>query len=107
MSIQVEHAEFRTAVHDVAEAGAALRHARDRIDGEVDALLRDGWSGAAARSYADGWADWRAASDTVLEGLLAMGRLLDTFHADVTARDLDADASLDQISVRILERLEP
>ncbi len=107
MSIQVEHAEFRSAVHDVHEAGAALRHARDGIDREVDALLDDGWTGAAARSYADGWADWRAASDTVLEGLLTMGRLLDAVHADLTERDLDADASLDPIAGRLVERLEP
>ena len=67
----------------------------------------DGWTGAAARSYADGWADWRAASDTVLEGLLTMGRLLDAVHADLTERDLDADASLDPIAGRLVERLEP
>ena len=107
MSIQVEHAEFRSAVHDVHEASAALRHARDGIDREVDALLGDGWRGAAARSYADGWADWRAASDTVLEGLLTMGLLLDAVHADLTERDLGADASLDPIAGRLVERLEP
>ncbi len=107
MSIQVEHAEFRAAVNDVHEAGVALRHARDGIHREVDALLDVGWTGAAARSYADGWADWRAASDTVLEGLLTIGRLLDAVHADLTERDLDADSSLDPIAERLADRLEP
>lgn len=105
MSIQVDHDAFRTGVADIGDAGELLRRARDDIDRDVDQLLREGWSGVAARSFADGWTDWQAAADDVLEGLLAMGGLLTAVHADLTERDLDSSSSLDQTARRITDRL--
>ena len=108
MNIEVDHPAFRTAVGDVdAGADALAGRQRDDIDREVDSLLSGGWTGAAAESFADGWADWRSAADDVLDGLVAMGRLLDAVHADLTDRDLDARSHLDPIADRISRRLGP
>ncbi len=107
MSIEVDHRAFRTAVGDVDAGAEALRAACRDIDREVDSLLSGGWTGAAAESFAGGWAEWRSAAGDVLDGLVVMGQLLDAVHADLTDRDLDARSHLDAVAQRITARLEP
>lgn len=105
MTIQADHAAFRTAARDIDRAGESLHRARTGIDHDVDQLLGEGWSGIAAQSFAEGWQQWGEAADDVLDGLLAMGRLLTAVHLDLTERDLDAEDGVDEIARRITARL--
>ncbi len=107
MNIEVDHPAFRSAVGDVNAGADALRAASRDIDREVDSLLSGGWTGAAAESFAGGWAEWRSAAGDVLDGLVAMGQLLGAVHSDLTDRDLDARSHLDVVAHRISRRLDP
>ena len=78
-----------------AAAADRLRADRDRVARQVDALLDGGWSGPAATAYAEGWADWCAGAERVLDGLVTMGRLLDAVHLDLTERDLGSQSDLE------------
>jgi WXG100 family type VII secretion target len=105
MNIQVIHEAFRTASYDVHTGAGQLRAARDRVDREVDGFLDTGWTGAAASSFGQGWDAWRVAAQDVLDGLVAMGQLLDAAHQDFVVSDAGSQARLDQIAQRIVERL--
>jgi WXG100 family type VII secretion target len=107
MDIEVDHRAFRTAVGGVTAGADALRAASRDLDREVDSLMSGGWTGAAAESFAGGWAEWRSAAGGVLDGLVAMGQLLEAVHADLTDRDVDARSHLDAVARRITTRLEP
>ena len=56
-------------------------------------------------AFAEGWAQWQSGAMDVLDGLLAMSRLLEAAHNDITHRDMESQASLDRIAGRILARL--
>lgn len=99
--ISLDRTAFRAAVADVRAAAERLRDDRDRVAREVDGLLDGGWSGAAASAYAEGWADWKRAADTVLHGLAAMGGLLDAAHADLTRGDVSSGDSLTRLTARL------
>ena len=101
MDVTVEHQAFRAAVADVEAAAERLRSDRDRVARQVDVLLDGGWSGTAATAYAEAWASWCSGADRVLEGLVAMGRLLDAVHVDLTSRDHDAQAGLSRLTARL------
>jgi WXG100 family type VII secretion target len=104
MAIELDHEAFRTAIGDVQRATAVLSDEREAIGREVEALL-DGWTGIAGEAFAEGWAQWQGGAVEVLDGLLAMGRLLDAVHEDLTYRDTESQASLDRLTGRILARL--
>jgi WXG100 family type VII secretion target len=101
MDVCLEHPAFRAAVADVAAASDRLRADRDRAAHQVDVLLDGGWSGAAAAAYAEGWSDWCAGAERVLDGLVAMGRLLAAVHADLTERDLGSQSGIDRLTARL------
>ena len=101
MTIEVDHQAFRTGVADVRRGADDLHATRDGIRRDVESLLDGGWTGVAAESFAEGWADWRAGADAVLEALTTMGRLLEAVHADLTERDLDALSHLDRLTARL------
>jgi WXG100 family type VII secretion target len=101
MDILVEHPAFRAAVADVSAAAERLRTDRDRVARQVDVLLDGGWSGSAAAAYTEGWSDWCAGAEQVLDGLVAMGRLLDAVHLDLTERDLCSRADLTRLAGRL------
>ena len=105
MSIQVIHIAFRTAIHDVRAGAGQLRAALDRVDREVDGFLDTGWSGAAAVSFDQGWDAWRVAAQDVLDGLVAMGQLLEAAQQDFMVADVASQTRLDKIAHRIVERL--
>ncbi len=105
MNIQVIDKAFRTAIHDVQTGAGQLRASRDRVDREVDGFLDTGWSGAAAISFGQGWEAWRIAAQDVLDGLVAMGQLLDAAQQDFQVADVASQTRLDQIAQRIVERL--
>ena len=105
MTIALDHDTFRTTVADVAHRADLLGAARDRIGHEVDGLLDGGWSGVAADSFAEAWSEWRSAAGDVVDGLVAMAQLLEAVGADLTARDVDAQAALSRVADRIVARL--
>ena len=105
MTLELDHQAFTTAVADVRTGADTFHDARQRITLEVDALLDDGWTGLASDAYAEGWADWQRAAGDVLDGLVAMGRLLEAVHADLATRDTDTQVTLDRVAQRILARL--
>lgn len=100
-TITADHPAFRAAVDDVRRAAELLRDERDRIAREVDGLLADGWSGGAASAFADGWAKWQRGADNVLDGLVAMGCLLEAVHVDLLRTDRTSAADLDRIAGRL------
>ena len=105
MTIELEHQTFDSAVADVRAGADAFHEARRRITHQVETLLDGGWTGVAADSFTEGWLDWQRAAGDVLDGLVAMGGLLDSVHADLGNRDQDCRDALEQVSHRILARL--
>lgn len=105
MTIHLVHAAMRTAIGDVTRARDLLADQRVRADQRMSGFLGGGWTGAAADSFADAWADWKVAADRVEGGLDAMQQLLDAAHRDLTVQDDDSQRALDQISQRIVDRL--
>ncbi|WP_345526745.1 WXG100 family type VII secretion target [Nocardioides endophyticus] len=101
MDVRLEHPAFRATVADVAAAADRLRTDRDRVTRQVDVLLDGGWSGPAAAAYAEGWSDWCAGAERVLDGLVEMGRLLAAVHADLTERDLGSQSAIDRLTARL------
>ena len=101
MELSADHPAFRAAISDVIAAADRLRDDRDRVARQVDVLLDGGWSGPAATAYAEGWDDWCAGAERVLDGLVTMGRLLDAVHRDLTERDLGARTGLDRLAARL------
>jgi WXG100 family type VII secretion target len=101
MELSADHPAFRSAVADVAAAADRLRSDRGRVTRQVETLLDGGWSGPASAAYAEGWSDWCAGADRVLDGLVAMGRLLDAVHLDLASRDEDARADLSRLVGRL------
>jgi len=101
MELSADHPAFRAAVADVTAAADHLRRDHDRVSHQVDVLLDGGWSGPAAVAYAEGWSDWCAGAGRVLDGLVAMGRLLDAVHGDLTERDLGSQSALARLSGRL------
>ncbi len=104
MTIALDHEAFRTAIADVQRAAAVLSDDCEAIGREVEALLQ-GWTGVAGAAFAEGWAQWQSGAMEILDGLLAMSRLLEAAHDDITHRDIESQASLDRVTGRILARL--
>lgn len=92
---------FRVTVTQIEAAAARLRADRDRISGQVETLLDGGWRGAAATAYGEGWAEWHAGADRVLDGLETMVRLLRAVEVSFEERDHDAGASVHRIRARL------
>lgn len=92
---------FRVTVAQIEAAASRLRADRDRISGEVEALLDDGWRGAAATAYAAGWSEWRDGADQVLAGLEAMVALLREVEVSFEERDVAVGASAHRIRARL------
>jgi len=100
MTIALDHDAFLTAVADVRRGAAVLGDEREAIGRDVDALL-DSWTGIAGDAFAEGWAEWQRGALEVLDGLRAMGRLLEAVHGELAGRDLDSQAGLDRITARL------
>lgn len=107
MTIELDHATFRDTLADVHAAVDTIRSTTAGIDRDVTALVAGGWTGIAARSFAEAWTDWRRAADEVGSGLLALGQLLEAVHLDLATRDQDAAAAVDTVARRIVTRLGP
>lgn len=103
--INVTHAAFAEAIRDVRDAASRLHSDRDRIDDRVSSYLGSGWTGIAADSFVEAWADWKTGATDVLEGLVAMGELLDATQKDFIQQDDASEQAMNQIAGRIIDRL--
>ena len=103
--INLTHDAFAKAKADVAHGVERLQRDRSTIDQRVSGFLGRGWTGVAADSFVEGWGEWKDAAGEVLEGLRAMGELLDAAHHDFIAADDSSQQSLDQLSARLVDRL--
>ncbi len=103
--VGVVHGAFAQAIGDVRDGAGRLRHDRDRIDDRVSGYLGSGWTGVAAESFVEAWSEWRAGSSDVLEGLVAMGELLEATHRDFVEADEASEQSMNRVAARIIERL--
>lgn len=105
MTIELIHQAFNKGKSDVREAAGRLTKDRDDIDRRVSGYLGQGWTGIAADSFVDAWDDWKLAATDVLEGLVAMGELMQAAHTDFIEQDDASQQKLDAISARIIDRL--
>ena len=103
--VSVMHGAFGQAIGDVREAAGRLHHDRDRIDDRVSSYLGSGWTGIAADSFIEAWAEWKVGATDVLDGLVAMGELLDATHRDFIEQDEASEQAMNQVSARIIDRL--
>nr|WP_237448639.1 WXG100 family type VII secretion target [Nocardioides flavescens] len=101
----MEHQALRKAVSDVQHAREQLQQARANADNTMSGFLGTGWTGSAATAFSEAWEEWRAGATQVEGGLEAMAALLDAVHRDMTEQDAASQASLDQVSARIVDRL--
>jgi ESAT-6 family protein len=91
---------FRMTVAQIEAAALRLRHDRDTVSGQVEALL-DGWRGAAATAYGEGWTEWRDGADLVLAGLEAMVRLLGAVEVSFVETDGGRETAIGRIAARL------
>ncbi|GAB3016653.1 hypothetical protein GCM10011376_03650 [Nocardioides flavus (ex Wang et al. 2016)] len=103
--VNLTHAAFAQAIRDVQDAASRLHRDRERIDERVSGYLGRGWTGLAADSFVDAWAEWKTGATDVLEGLVAMGELLDATQRDFIQQDDASEQAMNQIAARIIDRL--
>ncbi len=104
-TVALIHEAFSKGIADVRVGAERLRRDRDSIDTRVGGFLGAGWTGVAADSFVDAWEEWKAGATDVLEGLTAMGDLLEAAHRDFVASDEESQQNLDRIAARIVDRL--
>ena len=101
MPIALDPGTVDHVVGQVHRAADDLRRQRTEAALHVDGLLDGSWTGDAAHAFGQGWADWTAAADDVLD---VLGRLADLIAA--ARRDLTADDDRAQVSMlRLAARL--
>lgn len=103
--LNLTHAAFARAIRDVQGAASRLHSDRDRIDERVSGYLGSGWTGVAAESFVEAWAEWKSGATDVLEGLVAMGELLDATQKDFIQQDDASEQAMTQIATHIIDRL--
>jgi len=103
--VALTHAAFAKATSDVQVGAERLQRDRDTADRRVTQFIGSGWTGEAAESFVEAWGDWKVAAGDVLDGLTAMGELLDAAHRDFVASDEASQGQLDRVSARLIERL--
>ncbi|WP_162249823.1 MULTISPECIES: WXG100 family type VII secretion target [unclassified Nocardioides] len=92
---------FQDLVTELGAIAARLHADRDRASRQVETLLDGGWSGAAATAYDEGWADWQAGADRVLDGLEAMTDLLRGVERSFVTTDRDGAAAVGRLTARL------
>jgi len=98
MTITVDNPAFRTALADLDRVADRLQTARRHVGLQVDGLLDGDWSGLAAEAYGEGWAAWWRGSQEVLDGLTALGRLVEAVHRDLLQQDVATQVRMDQVA---------
>jgi len=98
MTITVDNPAFRTALADLDRAADRLHTARRHLGQQVDGLLDGDWSGLAAEAFGEGWAGWCSGSQEVLDGLLALRRLVEAVRLDLMQQDAGTQVRIGSIA---------
>lgn len=101
MTLALVHDEIAAAVAELRDVAVTLADERRRTDLAVEVLLDGGWSGRAADAYLEGWTDWRAGCDQVLEALAAMAELVGSCAATQTELDESVAAALRSLAAAL------
>lgn len=98
MTITVDNPAFRAALAELDRAADRLHIARRRAGQQVDGLLDGDWSGLAAEAFGEGWAAWCSGSQEVLDGLAALGRLVEAVRLDLMQQDAGTQVRMARIA---------
>jgi WXG100 family type VII secretion target len=75
-------------------------HAKMRVlKDEVDALRSGGWQGKAANGFSQGWDQWQAGANDILDALKTMGHLLGTTGRDYALADETSAGNVTQSGI--------
>ncbi|MFB8278728.1 WXG100 family type VII secretion target [Nocardia colli] len=91
-------AEVTDAGTYVQQVASSLNTGLSSLDRDISSLL-DGWSGAAADAFRDGWTTTRKGAADVLEALDTMGGLLGAASKTITDRDASNSATLSSLDL--------
>ena len=85
--LALDDAAFKRAQDDVNGVHAELKKEQGDLIQAVSSLLGGGWAGIAAQQFGEGWEDWLAGCDLVLDGLVGMDAAMtsafqETHHTD-------------------------
>lgn len=101
MKVALDHAEFHASVASLHSACDAVATARSTARASVASLLDSSWTGAAASAFAEGWADWLAASAVLTSELDATATVLARIHGALTSVDDEASSSVSLLAERL------
>ncbi|GAB3778989.1 WXG100 family type VII secretion target [Nocardioides ungokensis] len=98
MTITVDNPAFRAALAELDRAADRLHTTRRQAGRHVDGLLDGDWSGLAAEAFGEGWAGWCRGSQEVLDGLLALRRLVEEVRLGLMQQDAGTQARMGSIA---------
>jgi hypothetical protein len=85
--LALEDAAFKRAQDEINGVHAELKKEQGDLAQAVSSLMAGGWTGIAAHQFGEGWEDWVAGCDLVLDGLVGMDAAMtsafqETHHVD-------------------------
>jgi len=98
MTITVDNPAFRAALAELDRAADRLHTIRRHAGQQVDGLLDGDWTGLAAEAFGEGWAAWCRGSQEVLDGLLALRRLVEAVRLDLMQQDAGTQVRIGSIA---------
>jgi WXG100 family type VII secretion target len=79
--------ELQVCGSTLAQISDELHTELNVLQADMDGLLSSGWQGQAANGFAQGWEQWRAGANDVLDALHVMARLLRTTGQNYQSTD--------------------
>ncbi|MBO0846254.1 MAG: WXG100 family type VII secretion target [Nocardioides sp.] len=99
--LRTELSDLALAREQVAGIATSLTQERSTLHGSMQEFLGSGWTGVAADEFAAAWGDWNTAAQEMLDGLQAMGRLLEAARVDYVTTDDGVHGDMARLSVRL------
>jgi uncharacterized protein YukE len=99
--IGLDDAAYRHAHDQVAAVHDELRSRGDSLSETMRSLLGGGWTGVAAEEFAQGWSDWEAGCDQVLDGLAGMHDAMASAFAELHSSDDQQGATMGLLHQRL------
>jgi WXG100 family type VII secretion target len=101
MEIVLGYDEMRAAAAEATAVLEQLQRACDRGEAEVARLLDGGWSGAAAASFAEAWAQWCSGAVSVRVGLASLASRVDSSERLAREADCLVTGSWERLEARL------
>ena len=99
----LEYAALSRAAGTISTVFDELTGAGQTLDGRAAGFLGDGWQGAAAAAFREGYDEWQAGSREVLASLIEMGQLIHDANNRFGMVDLAVDGSMLRLHSRLGE----